>query len=114
MLKKFAGSILIVAIVFLAAFAIRSLSNLSTQAPRHISTEVITPQDNILLGKKIDINTASAEVFETLPGIGPSLSRRIITYREKYGPFKRLNDLQKVKGIGAKKFEKIYSLVSVD
>ena len=56
---------------------------------------------------KININTASAEELTTLPGIGPSYAQRIIEHREKNGPFKKVEDLLNVRGIGEKTFEKI-------
>jgi len=56
---------------------------------------------------KISINSADIKELEQLPGIGPSLARRIIEYREEHGLFQKLEDLKKVKGIGDKLFEKI-------
>jgi len=51
----------------------------------------------------VDINTASARELELLPGIGEVLARRIIDFRKAHGPFKSLEGLLKVNGIGAKK-----------
>lgn len=64
-------------------------------------------------GQKVNINTATSEQFETLPGIGPALAQRILTYREQHGSFRSVADLQKVSGIGPKKFEAIQPLVTV-
>lgn len=61
----------------------------------------------------ININTASAEELQTLPGIGPSISKRIVAFREENGPYKRIEDLMKVKGIGEKSFQKIRHLITV-
>jgi competence ComEA-like helix-hairpin-helix protein len=58
-------------------------------------------------GRVIDPNLASQADLETLPGIGPVLARRIIDYRRGHGPYKKIADLRKVSGIGAKKLEKI-------
>ncbi len=55
----------------------------------------------------IDINRASAEDFEKLPGIGPGLASRIVAYRQKHGPFRRVEDLLAVRGIGPKKWRGI-------
>ncbi len=60
---------------------------------------------------KININYASEKELEDLPGIGPSLAKRIVEYREKNGPFKSLKDLEKVKGIGEKKINQIKDLI---
>lgn len=61
----------------------------------------------------VNVNTASAVEIEALPGIGPSLAARILEYREKQGPFKRLEDLMQVRGVGEKNFLKLKSLITV-
>jgi competence protein ComEA len=55
----------------------------------------------------IDINQASQEDFAKLPGIGPELARRIVRFRQKHGPFRRVEDLLAIRGIGHKKWKKI-------
>ncbi|MCX7795256.1 MAG: helix-hairpin-helix domain-containing protein [bacterium] len=64
--------------------------------------------------KKININTATAKELEELPGIGPTLAGKIISYRETNGPFKNIEDIKKVSGIGEKKFEAIKDLIIVE
>ncbi len=59
------------------------------------------------LTEKININTATAEQLQTLPGIGPALAKTIIEHRTKSGKFSRIEELINVKGIGEKKFQKI-------
>lgn len=61
----------------------------------------------------ININTASAGGLDTLPGIGPVTAGRIIDYRQKYGPFKRKEDLMKVDGIGPAKYAKLKELITI-
>lgn len=56
---------------------------------------------------RVNPNTASLEALERIPGIGPSLARRIADYRKRHGPFQRLEDLKKVSGIGDRKFEEM-------
>jgi len=61
----------------------------------------------------IDINHATAGDFEKLPGIGPALAKQIVVYREKHGPFRRVEDLMALKGIGIKKWKAIRPYVRV-
>ena len=62
---------------------------------------------------KINVNTATVEQLETVKGIGPKTAEDIITYREKHGNFKNINDLVEVKGIGEKKVENLANELTV-
>ncbi|WP_078552754.1 helix-hairpin-helix domain-containing protein [Bacillus alkalicellulosilyticus] len=62
---------------------------------------------------KVKINTASVEELQQLPGIGPAKASAIISYREEHGPFKTIEDLQKVSGIGVKSIDKLRDSVVV-
>jgi comEA protein len=55
----------------------------------------------------INLNTATQAELETLPGIGARVAARIIEYREKKGPFKKIEELMNVQGIGEKSFLKL-------
>jgi competence protein ComEA len=61
----------------------------------------------------VNINTASAELLEKLPGVGPKTAERIIEYRTEHGRFSAVEELLDVKGIGPKKMEKIRPLATV-
>ncbi len=61
----------------------------------------------------LDLNRASAEDLESLPGVGAVLAQRVITYRKSVGRFERIEELREVKGIGSKKFDRIKPLVTV-
>ncbi|MDR3037233.1 MAG: helix-hairpin-helix domain-containing protein [Coriobacteriales bacterium] len=63
--------------------------------------------------QKVNINTADSAQLETLPGIGPATSKRIIDYREKNGAFKRIEDLKNVSGIGDKKYAELADKIRV-
>jgi competence protein ComEA len=61
----------------------------------------------------VNVNVASAEELETLPGIGEVLAQAIITYREEHGPFTAVEELEDVSGIGPATLEEIRDLVTV-
>jgi competence protein ComEA len=61
----------------------------------------------------LDLNRATEQDFDALPGIGPKLAERIMEYRQSVGAFHTLDELRDVKGIGKKKFERIRPLVTV-
>src|SRR5215472_4708732 len=61
----------------------------------------------------VNINSASNAELESLPGIGPATAARIIEYRQKNGPFRKIEDLMNVRGIGEKSFLKLKPLVTV-
>jgi len=65
-------------------------------------------------GEKININKASLEQLVYLPGIGPELAKRIIEYREKNGKFASILELEKVKGIGEIKLQKIKEKIALE
>lgn len=72
-----------------------------------------SPQSAITADGLVDINLASAEELDDVPGIGPVLAERIVSYREKNGPFTSVEGLNDVSGIGDKKFEDMSPYVVV-
>ena len=62
---------------------------------------------------KININTATQEELDSLPGIGPSTALKIINYRKENGKFSKIEDLKEVSGIGEAKFNQLKDLITV-
>ena len=61
----------------------------------------------------VNLNTATADQLDSLPGVGAKMAARIIEYRQKNGPFKKVEDLMNVKGIGEKAFLKMKPRLTV-
>lgn len=61
----------------------------------------------------ININTASAAELDALPGIGVKTAERIVAYRQKNGPFKKVEELMNVRGVGEKNFLKLKGQLTV-
>jgi len=67
-----------------------------------------------IIDKKVNPNKANSEELIRLPGIGPALAENIIEYRNSHGGFKSLEELEKVKGLGPKKLERLKDYLEVD
>ncbi|MBP3304338.1 MAG: ComEA family DNA-binding protein [Oscillospiraceae bacterium] len=63
--------------------------------------------------EKVNINTATSEELQTLPGIGPTLAQQIIDYRNEHGPFSSLLELANVNGIGVDRITRIMDYATV-
>lgn len=61
----------------------------------------------------VNLNTATVQQLETLPGIGAKVAQRIVDYRQKNGPFKKIEELMNVQGIGEKSFLKLRAQLTV-
>ena len=64
-------------------------------------------------GKPVNINTASAAELDALPGIGAKTAALIVEYRQKNGPFKKIEELMNIRGVGEKNFLKLKDQISV-
>jgi competence protein ComEA len=69
----------------------------------------VTPETGV-----ININTASVEALDALPGVGPAIARRIVDYRSEHGPFATIEDIMNVKGIGPATFDKMKDEISTE
>ena len=63
---------------------------------------------------KVNINNATVPELVKIKGIGEKYAERIVAYRDKNGPFKKIEDITNVKGIGPKNFEVIKNLITVE
>ena len=71
------------------------------------SFHAFDPQKMKILSIPVNVNTAKVEELDILPGVGPKMAQAIVDFREAHGKFGTLEDLQKVKGLGPKKFAAI-------
>ena len=75
------------------------------------SSEILSRKD--LPPDLLDLNLATGEQIETLPGVGPVLAKRIIAWRDSLGGFKKTDDLMAVPGIGSKRLAKLRPLITL-
>lgn len=73
------------------------------------SSKQVAQEESIM----VNINTASAEELQKLPGIGSSIANRIVAYRKENGKFNTIEEIQNVSGIGTSKFNKIKNNICV-
>ena len=80
--------------------------------PKEENTPSMQIQDTNTKQDVININTATQEELDTLPGIGPATATKIIEYRKEKGKFKQKEEIKEVSGIGEAKYEKMKEYIS--
>ncbi len=85
-----------------------SIASGATRVNESPNTPVASPT-----ASRININTASVEELDKLPGIGPTLAQRIVDFRKANGAFRKLEDLKNVSGVGDKLFDQIRDLITI-
>jgi competence ComEA-like helix-hairpin-helix protein len=63
--------------------------------------------------KPVNINTATSEELQQVPGIGPATAEKILQMRKSYGAFKSVDDLLAIRGLGPKRLEKMRKYLTV-
>ena len=79
----------------------------------HIKFNFHGNPESLLRNQKININTATVKELDSLPGIGPTMAKRIEEYRQSKGVFTSIEDIKYVKGIGDGLFKKIRDKITV-
>lgn len=100
-MKRYLSMLVLFAVVSTIAFA--PATALAANDP--VANQVI---------ETIHLNQATAEQLQTLPGVGPALSARIVDYRKEHGLFSSVEQLTAVKGVGEAKLAKFKKQLTVD
>ena len=103
---------LLLSVFCTAVMLVSANQTIAAGQPADVMT-VEESQSAVIAVDKINLNQADPAVLVKLPGIGPVTAQRIAEYREVNGPFKAVDDLLNIKGIGVEKLEKIRSLVTL-
>ena len=101
--------------MFRALFTIAALSGVLVAQPHLAQAAQAKSGDRTAVkpAAMVNINPASVTELQTLPGIGATTAARIVEYRQKNGPFKKIEELMNVRGIGEKSFLKLKPQLTV-
>jgi comEA protein len=91
-----------------------SVSTSEVVSEPSVSDSTIEEEAKNTTGQKLNINTATSQELQTLPGIGPQLAERIIAHRQAHGYFLSVHHITEVRGIGEKTFQRIGDSITVE
>ena len=89
------------------------LTFIAGQSAVALSQDVAADRPAASTGTTVNLNTATSAELQALPGIGVATATRILEYRQKNGPFKRIEELMNVQGIGEKIFLRLKPQLTV-
>jgi len=110
--KSLLVSALIITLILTIFLTLHNLSITIINNSNNITTTVERDK-NIPTGKVININTATANELDCIPGIGSVLSNSIIVYRNRHGPIKSIEELASIPGIGEKRIQSLKEAVII-
>ena len=99
-----------VSLTILAILALLIVNPAFAETKKEVATQ---SNETVASMQMININQADVKTLTTLKGVGKDRAVKIVEYREKNGPFQKIEDLLKVKGIGKKIFEQNKDVLSV-
>lgn len=114
--RQHIGIFLLSAVIFLSGYIVYSQKSEPVNyvpAARNESNNTNSTNDVKKSGQPVNINNASLEDLDTLPGIGEKTAQKIIDYRKSNGLFKTKEAIMDVSGIGESKYSQIKDLISI-
>lgn len=101
--------------LIIGIFVGRNLTNAYIPLDKATNTDFHNATDtSVTKDGKTDLNTATLQQLELLPGIGASLAQRILDYRTEHNGFSAVEEIMNISGIGEKKFEQLKPYIKVD
>jgi competence protein ComEA len=118
LLIKGAMLVATIAVVLWIGWPVPKVELSQTQPEQSIAVQIPTTPPGVAVPtvkavSKVNLNRASADELQVLPGIGPVLAQRMVDWRKTHGRYRTVDDLQEVKGIGKKRLEQLRPLVMV-
>lgn len=96
-------------------FLLAVLCFLTANCKQNAEKQILSTTNQFLTAENaVNINTATAQELEKLPNIGAKTAEKIIEYRERFGKFRRVENLMLVEGISDKKFRNMRHLIKVE
>jgi competence protein ComEA len=99
---------------FFVFFLLASLLHVGCSSDRPQTFSAQHPVSVAASRGAVNINTATADQLQSIPGIGPVLSKKIIEHRDRYGPFRRAEEILIVEGISEKRFREFRSYILIE